>query len=112
MTGKRDSVTVEIYGQSYNVRGEGDPAYLTELARVVDNRMREIAPQVATGDPTKIAILAALNLADELSRYRNERETDADRWKTKTEQLIDRLGKSIEATDGSEKQKSETLQSS
>ncbi|MFN2238429.1 MAG: cell division protein ZapA [Thermoanaerobaculia bacterium] len=92
MTGKRQPVSVEIYGQTYNVRGEGDPAYLTELAQIVDSRMREIAPQVATGDPTRIAILAALNLADEFTRYRQQRESDVDRWKNRTEQLIEALG--------------------
>ena len=65
---------VEIFGQTYNVRGEGDPNYLTELARFVDSRMREVAAKVATVDPMKIAILAALNIADEFSRYRKERE--------------------------------------
>lgn len=92
MTGKRQPVSVEIYGQIYNVRGEGDPAYLTELAQIVDSRMREIAPQVATGDPTRIAILAALNLADEFTRYRQQRESDVGRWKNRTEQLIEALG--------------------
>ena len=92
MTGKRQPVSVEIYGQTYNVRGEGDPAYLTELAQIVDSRMREIAPQVATGDPTRIAILAALNLADEFTRYRQQRESDVGRWKNRTEQLIEALG--------------------
>jgi cell division protein ZapA len=91
MTGKRQPVSVEIYGQTYNVRGEGDPAYLTELAQIVDSRMREIAPQVATGDPTRIAILAALNLADEFTRYRQQRESDVGRWKNRTEQLIEAL---------------------
>ncbi|HSN69066.1 MAG TPA: cell division protein ZapA [Thermoanaerobaculia bacterium] len=99
MTGKTEPVSVEIFGETYNVRGEGDPAYLTELARTVDDRMREIAPQVATGDPTKIAILAALNIADEFSRYRRERETGVGKWKRKTEQLIERLGTQIEASD-------------
>jgi cell division protein ZapA len=99
MTGKPEPVTVEIFGETYNVRGEGDPAYLTELARIVDARMREIAPQVATGDPTKIAILAALNIADEFHRYRRERESGVGRWKKKTEQLIERLGSNIEASD-------------
>jgi cell division protein ZapA len=99
MTGKPEPVTVEIFGETYIVRGEGDPAYLTELARIVDDRMREIAPQVATGDPTKIAILAALNIADEFSRYRQQRESGVGRWKEKTEQLIERLGTHIEASD-------------
>ena len=99
MTGKTEPVSVEIFGETYNVRGEGDPAYLTELARIVDERMREIAPQVGNGDPTKIAILAALNIADEFSRYRQERETGVGKWKRKTEQLIERLGTHIEASD-------------
>jgi cell division protein ZapA len=99
MTGKQQPVTVEIFGETYNVRGEGDPAYLTELARIVDDRMREIAPQVPTGDPTKIAILAALNIADEFSRYRQERESGVGKWKKKTEQLIERLGPHIEASE-------------
>ena len=112
MTGKEQPVSVEIYGQSYNVRGEGDPAYLAELARVVDARMREIAPQVATGDPTRIAILAALNIADEFTRYRKQRESDAGRWKQKTEQLIARLAPTVVEASNNEENPSETLQSS
>ena len=80
-----DSTEVEIFGQTYNVRGEGDPNYLAELARFVDSRMREVASQVATVDPVKIAILAALNIADEFSRYRKVRDE-------KTEELAQRLG--------------------
>ena len=88
-----DSISVEIFGQSYNVRGEGDPDYLAELARFVDSRMREVAAQVATVDPMKIAILAALNIADEFSRYRKERENATGAWIEKTEELSDRLSK-------------------
>jgi cell division protein ZapA len=92
---KNDSTTVEIFGQSYNVRGEGDPDYLTELAQFVDSRMREVAAQVATVDPVKIAILAALNIADEFSRYRKTRENAAGIWVEKTEEISNRLGKVI-----------------
>ena len=83
-----DSTEVEIFGQTYNVRGEGDPNYLAELARFVDSRMREVAAQVATVDPVKIAILAALNIADEFSRYRKVRDE-------KTEELAQRLGRAM-----------------
>ena len=90
-----DSTAVEIFGQTYNVRGEGDPNYLAELARFVDSRMREVAAQVATVDPVKIAILAALNIADEFSRYRKQRgEKHAPAsWIEKTEELSERLNK-------------------
>ena len=89
---RNDSTSVEIFGQTYNVRGEGDPDYLAELARFVDSRMREVAASVATADPAKIAILAALNIADEFSRYRRER---LGAWVEKTEELSNRLSKVI-----------------
>lgn len=68
MTKTRPTTEVEIFGSVYNVRGSDDGEYLQELAAIVDRKMREIAGQVATVDTAKIAILAALNLADELSR--------------------------------------------
>ena len=95
MNGNDVSTIVEIFGQEYNVRGEGDPDYLTELARFVDSRMRDVAAQVATVDPLKIAILAALNMANEFSRYRKEREDAAGIWIEKTEEISNRLGRVI-----------------
>ena len=89
------STTVEIFGQTYNVRGDGDPDYLLELARLVDSRMRDVAAQVATVDPAKIAILAALNIADEFSRYRKQREDAAGTWIERTEEISDRLSEVI-----------------
>jgi cell division protein ZapA len=89
------STTVEIFGQSYNVRGDGNPDYLAELARFVDTRMREVAGQVATVDPMKIAILAALNIADEFSRYRKQREDAAGIWIERTEEMTSRLSEVI-----------------
>jgi cell division protein ZapA (FtsZ GTPase activity inhibitor) len=61
-------VQVEIYGQSYNLRGVGETSYLQELATYVDRRMREVAEATATVDSLKVAILAALNIADESRR--------------------------------------------
>ena len=95
MDGQNDSTEVEIFGQTYNVRGEGDPDYLSELARFVDSRMRDVAAQVATIDPLKIAILAALNIADEFSRYRKQRDDTVGIWIEKTEEISDRLNKVI-----------------
>lgn len=89
------STTVEIFGHTYNVRGDGDPDYLMELARFVDSRMRDVAGQVATVDPMKIAILAALNIADEFSRYRKKREDAAGIWLERTEEITERLSKVI-----------------
>ena len=86
---------VEIFGQTYNVRGDGDPDYLVELARFVYSRMREVAAQVATVDPLKIAVLAALNIADEFTRLKHQREQSAGMWLERTEEISDRLSKVI-----------------
>jgi cell division protein ZapA len=98
MSLQKEPITVEIYGQSYNVRGEGDPAYLMELARLVDTRMREVASQVSSMDPMKIAILAALNIADEFAKYRRRNEISAELWMEKTEELSEKLAKSLAET--------------
>lgn len=91
MSARTEPTAVEIYGQTYNVRGDGDPAYLTELAQFVDSRMRAVSSQVPSNDPMRIAILAALNIADEYMRYRNERESTRGIWMEKTEELARRL---------------------
>ena len=65
---------VEIFGAIYNVRGREDRGYLQELATHVDRRMREVAERIHSADAAKIAILAALNVADELFQCWKQRE--------------------------------------
>ena len=63
-------VTVEIHGQRYAVRSDLDQAYITELATYVDLKMRLAADELSSADSLRIAVIAALNLADELYRSR------------------------------------------
>ncbi len=70
------TVEVEIYGSTYRVRGEEDSSRLQDLATLVDRKMRDVGSRVSTVDTTKIAILAALNIADELVRSREERDVE------------------------------------
>ncbi len=58
------SVRVEIYDQPYNLRGS-DPDYIFKLAEYVDAKMRAVAEQTSTVDSLRLAVLAALNIADE-----------------------------------------------
>lgn len=88
---------VEIFGQTYNVRAEGDSAYIHDLARFVDSRMKEVAERTATVDTTKIAILAALNISDDLhqkERQRSDNPTDA---VARAERLIRKLDDALGA---------------
>jgi cell division protein ZapA len=70
----RTGTEVEIFGAVYNVRGSEDRGYLQGLADLVDSKMREVAEHVNTADTARIAILAALNLADELMRMEKRQE--------------------------------------
>ena len=58
------SVRVEIYDQTYQLRGS-DPEYIGRLADYVDTKMRVISQQASTVDSLRVAVLAALNIADE-----------------------------------------------
>jgi cell division protein ZapA len=61
------AITVEIYDQTYRLRGT-NRAYVEKLAATVDTKMRAVAAQGRTVDSLRVAVLAALNLADELAR--------------------------------------------
>jgi cell division protein ZapA len=63
-------VTVEIYDQLYHLAGN-NAAHIQDLARQVDAKMRAVAAQGRTADSLRVAVLAALNLADELSQARS-----------------------------------------
>ena len=65
MADKDTLVHVEIFGQDYAVRGGDDPAYVERLAAFVDDRMKEISQTSGAVDTLRIAVLAALNVADE-----------------------------------------------
>ncbi len=69
-----ESVTVNIFNQSYSLRSNHPDSaeHILRLARLVDERMQQIAAQLTVHDVSKVAILAALNLADELSRIKEQ----------------------------------------
>jgi len=67
--GNAQSVSVEIYDQTYNLRGT-DPDHIERLAQMVDSKMRAVAAHGATVDSLRVAVLASLNIADELLTLR------------------------------------------
>ena len=67
-------VPVVIQGQRYPVRSTLEPSYVAELAAYVDEKMRLASDANNTTDSLRVAVLAALNLADEVFRQRAERD--------------------------------------
>ena len=71
MTDPGRVVPVDIHGQRYPIRSGLDPEYVARLAIYVDEKMRAAAETTPNGDSLRLAVLAALNIADELFRCRD-----------------------------------------
>ena len=69
-----ESISVDIYDQVYHLRGT-DPAYIEQLAQSVDAKMRAVSAHGGTVDSLRVAVLAALNIADELATLRQRYDT-------------------------------------
>lgn len=86
-------VTVEIGGQRYPIRSGLDPAYVGELAAYVDKKMRAASDAAPTTDMLGLAILVALNLADEYFRARQYQSSQGElnERALRLEQLLDQI---------------------
>jgi len=96
------TIKVEIYDQAYTIRSDGDPEYLRRLADYVDERMREISSGTLTVDSRKVAILAALYIADELHQLRKIHDQADDQLATRSaecSEMLDRLLKPARSLD-------------
>ena len=87
-------VPVEIHGQRYPIRSTLDPEYVARLASYVDLKMRAAAESAPAGDSLRLAVLAALNIADEVFRCRDvtrTRDGELAERAGELERLLDRL---------------------
>jgi len=88
------TIRVEIYNQTYSIRSDGDNDYIQGLAEYVDQKMREISSGTMTVDSLKVAILAALHIADEYYQLRHDQaKNDAQLAARSSEcsELLDRV---------------------
>ena len=87
-------IPVEIHGLRYPIRSGLEPEYVARLASYVDEKMRVAAESTPTGDSLRLAVLAALNIADELFRCRDVNLARSDELAERAgelERLLDRL---------------------
>jgi len=87
-------VPVEIAGQRYPIRSSLDPEYVARLANYVDEKMRAAADTSPSGDSMRLAVIAALNVADELFRCRDANRARNGELAERTqelERLLDRV---------------------
>src|SRR5580700_3229826 len=84
------SVRVEIFDQAYNLRGT-DPEYILKLAEYVDSKMRAVAEATNTIDTVRLAVLAALNIADEYHLLKKNQDLGATDYQKRAHLLADAL---------------------
>ena len=89
------SVRVEIYDQTYQLRGS-DPEYINKLADFVDTKMRLIAQQASTVDSLRVAVLAALNITDEFLMLKRKFDAIDSDYHARAEQLSGALDEVLE----------------
>lgn len=69
------SIEVQILGQNYSIKTDEDEAYIKQLAHYVDSKLKEVYSAAPNSNHVKVAIIAALGIADELFKSKSEMES-------------------------------------
>src|SRR3982751_2538532 len=93
------TIRVEIYNQTYSIRSDGDNEYIQDLAEYVDAKMREISSGTMTVDSLKVAILAALHIADEYYQLKHTQAQSDAQLGTRSNECAEMLDKLLKNRD-------------
>ncbi len=96
MTDRPETTRVNIYGREYSIRGEGDPAYIAEIAHFLDMRMRQMVENITMTSTAKVAILASLNITDELFTKKRQLEETEDTHQAFLLSLVKKIDEELE----------------
>jgi cell division protein ZapA len=91
MSPDKTSVTVRIAGEEHTIRANTEPEYTKKCARMVDDRIREIRSKSGLMEGHKVAILAALSLADEMFQARKDLEAMRKEVASRANNLVRRI---------------------
>jgi cell division protein ZapA len=97
-TEPQEPITVEIFGTTYTVRGGHDREQLGVVAALVDAKMRAIGAHLPQAEPGRLAILAALNLADELLELKRQLEGERVDFATRADAMKATLERALART--------------
>ena len=88
---------VSIFGSTYAISGETDPEYIQKLAKYIDNKMGELSHSLPGASVQKLAILTALNIADEFFQYKELNSDDevSRLYEMKTKKMISMLDEGL-----------------
>jgi len=94
-----EPIRVQIFGQTFSVHGDLDEAYVQKLAAYVNEKMSAIAQMAPTVDTQKVAVMAALAIADELHSLRFERGEREELLKEQAERCLNLVERALKRTD-------------
>jgi len=96
MNDDSNQVQISIFGQEYSVKAPADPNYIKKIGEYLDGKMREVQSGFSTTQSsTRIAILAAMNITDELFASRQSEESGETVFEDKISSLIELIDDSI-----------------
>ncbi|CAM2006572.1 cell division protein ZapA [Acanthopleuribacter pedis] len=95
-TGHSESIPVEIFGRTYLIRAKDNKQYIENLAKMVDEKMEEVGAATKTVDSVRVAVLTALNLADEYTRAREHYEQQIRRLSAERETLLEMIDSALD----------------
>lgn len=89
------TVRVNIFGNGYHIKGDAEPEYILRLAEYINDRMEEISKNISNGNALQVAILAALNIADEYFQLQDMKGDMTGEMEQKTKNLISMLDEGL-----------------
>jgi cell division protein ZapA len=89
---------IEVYGSRYTIRGDAEESYVRELGRYVDEHMHKLATKMRNATPMQLAILTAINLAEERHQALKEQQEHADELDRRATDLIDSIQETMGGT--------------
>jgi len=98
MSSRTEVTRVNIFGREYTIRGAGSPAYIAEIAHYVDMKMRQMTDNATVASTAKVAIFAALNIADELYQKRDQYQELEESFSSELTHLADRVEQVLSET--------------
>jgi cell division protein ZapA len=91
MEEKKQSVKVNIFGEDYAIKGDTETLYIQQVAQYVDQKMKEVSERLANKLPLRVAVLAAMNITDELFKEREDKEKKLLNVEEKAQLLAEQL---------------------
>lgn len=85
----KKQIEIKVLGQKFTIRSDSDEDYVHEVAQFVDQKMTEVASSSKTVSSLNIAILAAMNIADEFMKYKKDKEKVCDIAEKKIKSVIE-----------------------